>query len=60
MTRDGEALHQSVGELMNVAPIFRYFAELAGRCRYFVAAPTAGALQYAKYHPYGVSAHIVL
>lgn len=61
MTREmGKPFTESVGELMNVAPIFRYFAELARDDEGFVAAPTSpGALQYARYHPYGVSAHIV-
>lgn len=61
MTREmGKPFTESVGELMNVAPIFRYFAELARDDGGFVAAPTSpGALQYARWYPYGVTAHIV-
>ncbi len=61
MTREmGKPFTESVGELMNVAPIFRYFAELARDDAGFLAAPTSpGALQYARYHPFGVSAHIL-
>lgn len=56
----GKPFTESVGELMNVAPIFRYFGEIARDDGGFVAAPTSpGALQYARWHPYGISAHIV-
>lgn len=61
MTREmGKPFTESVGELLNVAPIFRYFAELARDDGGFVAAPTSpGSLQYARWYPYGVTAHIV-
>jgi acyl-CoA reductase-like NAD-dependent aldehyde dehydrogenase len=61
MTREmGKPFTESVGELMNVAPIFRYFAELARDDGGFLTAPTSpGALQYARWYPYGVTAHIV-
>ena len=61
MTREmGKPFTESVGELLNVAPIFRYFAELAREDGGFVAAPTSpGSLQYARWYPYGVTAHIV-
>lgn len=61
MTREmGKPFTESVGELMNVAPIFRYFGEMARDDGGFVAAPTSpGSLQYARWYPYGISAHIV-
>lgn len=61
MTREmGKPFTESVGELLNVAPIFRYYAELARDDGGFVAAPTApGSLQYARWYPYGITAHIV-
>lgn len=61
MTREmGKPFTESTGELMNVAPIFRYFAELAREDGGFVAAPTSpGSLQYARWYPYGVTGHIV-
>jgi acyl-CoA reductase-like NAD-dependent aldehyde dehydrogenase len=61
MTREmGKPFTESVGELLNVAPIFRYYAELAREDGGFVAAPTSpGSLQYARWYPYGVTAHIV-
>lgn len=56
----GKPFTESVGELMNVGPIFRYFAELARDDGGFMAAPTApGSTQYARWYPYGVTAHIV-
>ena len=61
MTREmGKPFTESVGELLNVGPIFRYYAELAREDGGFVAAPTVpGSLQYARWFPYGVTAHIV-
>lgn len=61
MTREmGKPFTESTGELLNVAPIFRYFAEIAREDGGFVAAPTSpGALQYARWHPYGITGHIV-
>lgn len=49
-----------MGELANVAPIFRYYAELARDDGGHVAGTTQiGSFQYAKYFPYGVSVHIM-
>ena len=61
MTREmGKPYAEAVGELMNVGSIFRYYAEIARDDGGFLAGPTSpGALQYAKYFPYGVSVHIM-
>jgi acyl-CoA reductase-like NAD-dependent aldehyde dehydrogenase len=56
----GKPYAEAVGELMNVAPIFRYFAELARDEGGQVAGPTSpGGLQWMRWHPVGVSAHIL-
>ena len=56
----GKPYSEAVGELMNVGSIFRYYAEIARDDGGFLAGPTApGSLQYAKYFPYGVTAHIM-
>lgn len=61
MTREmGKPYSEAVGELMNVGSIFRYYAEIARDDGGFLAGPTSpGALQYAKYFPYGISVHIM-
>jgi acyl-CoA reductase-like NAD-dependent aldehyde dehydrogenase len=56
----GKPYSEAVGELMNVGAIFRYYAEIARDDGGFLAGPTApGSLQYAKFFPYGISAHIL-
>lgn len=56
----GKPYSEAVGELLNVGSIFRYYAEIARDDCGFLAGPTApGSLQYAKYFPYGISAHIL-
>jgi acyl-CoA reductase-like NAD-dependent aldehyde dehydrogenase len=56
----GKPYAEAVGELMNVAPIFRYFAELArDDAGQIAGANSPGALQYMRYFPYGVSVHIL-
>ena len=57
----GKPFTEAVGELMNVAPIYRYFAEMARNDGGFIAggAAPSGSMCYARYYPYGVSAHIV-
>jgi acyl-CoA reductase-like NAD-dependent aldehyde dehydrogenase len=56
----GKPYAEAVGELMNVAPIFRYFAELARDEAGQVAGPTSpGSLQMMRWFPIGVSAHIL-
>jgi acyl-CoA reductase-like NAD-dependent aldehyde dehydrogenase len=61
MTREmGKPYAEAMGELANVAPIFRYYAELARDDGGHVAGTTQiGSFQYAKYFPYGVSVHIM-
>lgn len=61
MTREmGKPYPEAMGELANVAPIFRYCAELSRDEAGKVAAPIQpGSFQYSRYFPYGVSLHIV-
>jgi len=61
MTREmGKPYTEAVGELLNVGSIFRYYAEVARDDGGFLAGPTSpGSLQYAKYFPYGITAHIL-
>jgi acyl-CoA reductase-like NAD-dependent aldehyde dehydrogenase len=61
MTREmGKPYPEAVGELANVAPIFRYCGELARDEAGKIAAPIQpGSFQYARYFPYGTSLHIV-
>jgi acyl-CoA reductase-like NAD-dependent aldehyde dehydrogenase len=55
----GKPYTEAVGELMNVAPIYRYFAEMARNDGGFIAGSGGASMQYARYHPYGISLHIV-
>jgi acyl-CoA reductase-like NAD-dependent aldehyde dehydrogenase len=56
----GKPYAEAVGELMNVAPIFRYFAELARDEGGDVAGPASpGSLQIMRWFPIGVSAHVL-
>ncbi len=61
MTREmGKPYPESMGELANCAPIFRYFAEMARDDAGKVAGTTqVGSFQYARYEPLGVSVHIM-
>lgn len=61
MTREmGKPYAEAMGELANVAPIFRYYAEMARDDGGHIAGTTQiGSFQYAKYFPYGVSVHIM-
>ena len=61
MSREmGKPYPEAIGELANCAPIFRYFAEMARDEAGKVAGSTqTGSFQYARYEPYGVSAHIM-
>jgi len=61
MTREtGKPYPESVGELQNCAPVFRYFAEMARDEAGKVAGTTqAGSFQYARYEPLGISVHIL-
>jgi len=56
----GKPYPEAVGELANCAPIFRYYAEMARDEGGLLPGTTqAGSFQFAKYFPYGVSAHIM-
>ncbi len=56
----GKPYPEAIGELQNVAPIFRYYAEMARDEAGHIAGTTqAGSFQFARYEPYGVSLHIV-
>lgn len=61
MTKEmGKPFPEAMGEIANVAPIFRYCAELARDEVGKVAAPIQpGSFQYSRYFPYGTSLHIV-
>lgn len=61
MSREmGKPYPEAIGEVANCAPVFRYFAEMARDDAGKIAGTTqAGSLQYARYEPYGVSAHIM-
>ena len=56
----GKPYPEATGELANCAPIFRYYAELARDNGGVMPGTTqAGSFQFARYFPYGVSAHIM-
>lgn len=56
----GKPYPEAVGELYNVAPAFRYFAEMARDDAGKIAGTTqTGSFQFARYEPYGVSVHIM-
>lgn len=56
----GKPFPEAMGELANVAPIFRYYAEMARDEAGHVAGTTQiGSFQYSRYEPYGVSVHIM-
>lgn len=61
MSREmGKPYPEAIGEVANCAPIFRYYAEMARDEAGKVAGTTQiGSFQYARYEPYGVSAHIM-
>lgn len=61
MSREmGKPYPEAIGEIANVAPIFRYYAEMARDEAGKVAGTTqAGSFQHARYEPYGVSVHIM-
>ncbi len=61
MTREvGKPFPESMGELANVASVFRYYAEMARDDAGKIASTMQpGSFQYCKYFPYGVSLHIV-
>ena len=61
MTREmGKPYPESVGEIANCGAIFRYYAEMARDEAGKVAGTTqAGSFQFSRYHPLGVSVHIM-
>ncbi len=61
MSREmGKPYPEAIGEVANCAPIFRYYAEMARDDAGKLAGTTQiGSLQYARYEPLGVSAHIM-
>ncbi|MGB7270730.1 MAG: aldehyde dehydrogenase family protein [Albidovulum sp.] len=61
MSREmGKPYPEAIGEVANCASIFRYYAEMARDEAGKIAGTTqAGSLQYARYEPLGVSAHIM-
>ena len=61
MTKEvGKPLPESLGELANIPSIFQYFAELArDDAGSLAGAIQPGLMQFKRYDPMGVSAHIV-
>lgn len=61
MSREmGKPYPEAIGEIANVAPIFRYYAEMARDEAGKLAGTTQiGSTQYARYEPLGVSVHIM-
>lgn len=61
MTREiGKPYPEAIGEIANIPPVFRYFAELARDDAGKIAGPMQpGSFQFQTYAPYGVSVHIV-
>lgn len=61
MTREmGKPYPEAIGEIANVAPIFRYYAEMARDDAGKLAGTTQrGSTQYMRYEPLGVSVHIM-
>jgi len=61
MSREmGKPYPEAIGELANVAPIFRYYAEMARDEAGKIAGTTQiGSTQYARYEALGVSVHIM-
>lgn len=56
----GKPYPEAMGEIANVAPIFRYYAEMARDDAGNVAGTTQfGSFQYSKMEPLGVSVHIM-
>lgn len=56
----GKPYPEAIGEIANIPPVFRYYAELARHDNGRIAGPMQpGSFQYVTYEPYGVSVHIV-
>ncbi|MCB2093613.1 MAG: aldehyde dehydrogenase [Rhodobacteraceae bacterium] len=61
MSREvGKPYPEAIGEIANIPPVFRYFAEMARDDAGRIAGPMQpGSFQYQTYAPHGVSVHIV-
>ena len=61
MSREvGKPYPEAIGEIANIPPVFRYYAEMARDDAGKVAGPMqTGSFQYQTYAPHGVSVHIV-
>ncbi len=61
MTREtGKPYPEAIGEIANIPPVFRYYAEMARDDAGKIAgAMQPGSFQYQTYAPHGVSVHIV-
>jgi acyl-CoA reductase-like NAD-dependent aldehyde dehydrogenase len=61
MTREiGKPYPESIGEIANIPPVFRYFAEMARDDAGKIAGSMqADSFQFQTYAPYGVSVHVV-
>lgn len=61
MSREiGKPFPEAIGEIANIPPIFRYYAEMARDDAGRIAGPMQpGSFQYQTYAPLGVSVHIV-
>jgi len=56
----GKPYPEALGEIANVAPIFRYMAEMARDDNGYIAGTTQkGSFQYAQHFPLGVTVHIM-
>jgi len=56
----GKPYPEALGEIANIAPVFRYMAEMARDDGGYIAGTTqAGSFQYCRYDPLGVSVHIM-
>lgn len=56
----GKPYPEAIGEIANIPPVFRYFAEMARDDAGKIAGPMQpGSFQFQTYVPYGVSVHIV-
>lgn len=56
----GKPYPEAVGEIANCGAVFRYYAEMARDDAGKIAGTTqAGSLQMSRYHPVGVSVHIL-
>lgn len=56
----GKPYPEAIGEIANIPPVFRYFAEMArDHAGHIAGSMQSGSFQYQIYQPLGVSVHIV-